>query len=542
MRTTKAKGTTAAPCGVLFQLALGALAPSPNNPRVFPADDPTLDALAASIREQGVMQPVVVRELEHGRFELVCGERRFRASKIAGLKTIPAVARKLSDIEALALTITENLQRETLHPTEEAIAIEKLLALHDRNIERVAQVLGKLPSWVARRARLIGLSEAWRTELRSPHSFAGGWSAPHIELVARITPEAQDRVLHDLQTRMKFHQTYLRVDELEKMLADYTRDIRSAPWKANDATLDVNAGPCDKCPLRSSVNRGLFDEVDSKGKPVDRCLHAPCWSRKLDAFVLRRAEQLRLAHKNLLLLQRDHAPIPASLEKANIVQQYSVQVVKKFEKGATPALIVAGTGAGSLIYVREFSHFDDPAQKAKNGDGTLTDKEKARRLERRRTAKAVATIADKILKSDAPQEDIAVGLVGAFGTAHKWDDGGQDYDFAAHAITSGTIRETKHVKRRDVLLTALKESSPSIANRLWSLVQPVLEHRFKYVGSFTNVDEQLADAKVIADVMGLDADALESAARASIRTPKSQEETATPKPKAKAKKPSKKAG
>lgn len=118
-----------------------------------------LEELADSIKVQGVMQPIVVRSIEGGRFEIIAGERRWRASQLAGLKTIPALIREVPDEAAIAMALIENIQRENLNPMEEALALQRLQEEFDLTHGEVAQAVGKSRSAVSNLMRLIKLGD-----------------------------------------------------------------------------------------------------------------------------------------------------------------------------------------------------------------------------------------------------------------------------------------------------------------------------------------------------------------------------------------------
>ena len=125
-----------------------------------------LEELADSIRSQGVMQPIVVRPLgEENRYEIIAGERRWRAAQLAGLEEIPAVIRDASDETAVALALIENIQREDLNPMEEALALSRLKEEFDLTHEEVAKAVGKSRTMVTNLLRLINLEPDTRTLL-----------------------------------------------------------------------------------------------------------------------------------------------------------------------------------------------------------------------------------------------------------------------------------------------------------------------------------------------------------------------------------------
>jgi len=128
--------------------------------------DPTaLEELAQSIRAHGVMQPIVVRPIAAGRYEIVAGERRWRASQQAGLERIPAMVRELSDEAAIAMALIENIQREDLNPIEEAIALQRLQQEFQLTQQQVADAVGKSRVTVTNLLRLISLPDEVKTLL-----------------------------------------------------------------------------------------------------------------------------------------------------------------------------------------------------------------------------------------------------------------------------------------------------------------------------------------------------------------------------------------
>lgn len=118
-----------------------------------------LEELAASIKAQGVMQPIVVRPISADKYEIIAGERRWRATQLAGLDTIPVLVRQVSDEAAIAMALIENIQREDLNPMEEALALARLQKEFDLTHQEVADAVGKSRTSVTNLLRLIGLRE-----------------------------------------------------------------------------------------------------------------------------------------------------------------------------------------------------------------------------------------------------------------------------------------------------------------------------------------------------------------------------------------------
>ena len=128
-------------------------------------DQASLEELAQSIKAQGVMQPIVVRLVAKNTYEIIAGERRWRAAKLAGLKTIPALVRDVSDEAAIAMALIENIQREDLNPIEEAVALQRLQKEFELTQQEVANAVGKSRASVANLLRLTGLPDEVKTLL-----------------------------------------------------------------------------------------------------------------------------------------------------------------------------------------------------------------------------------------------------------------------------------------------------------------------------------------------------------------------------------------
>src|SRR3954454_7677552 len=134
---------------------------NPNQPRMV-FDEEALHELAASIREHGVLQPILVRPLGENRFQLIAGERRWRATREAGIPTIPALVEDIDDDTALEISIIENLQREDLNPLEEASMYDRMIREHGYSIRKLAEKLGKDKGYLENRLRLADAPEEVR--------------------------------------------------------------------------------------------------------------------------------------------------------------------------------------------------------------------------------------------------------------------------------------------------------------------------------------------------------------------------------------------
>ena len=154
-------------------------------PRIDMAED-SLDELADSIRAQGLVQPIIVRPIDGGRYEIIAGERRWRASKIAGLDTIPVIVRDVSDRSAIAMALIENIQRENLNPMEEANALQRLLDEFSMTHQEAAEAVGRSRAAVSNLLRLRNLNDGVKRLVEN-----GDLEMGHARALLALTSDAQ---------------------------------------------------------------------------------------------------------------------------------------------------------------------------------------------------------------------------------------------------------------------------------------------------------------------------------------------------------------
>ena len=338
--------------GSFEPIPLSAIRPSATNPRKH-FDPAALEELTQSVRELGVTVPILVRQCfdqEDGDptddFEIVTGERRYRAAQNAGLETIPAIVRELSDAEAMDLQMVENLQRADLHPVEEAEGYRALMA-GGATAEDCAKKAGKTLGYVQQRLKLLSL------EVDAKQLFADGhMTLGQALLLARLTPRDQQKALIYLlgigqweinkdNTPAKLiagrianaHGTRVRrlIGPTEAELREWVGShvllqLAGVPWDLGDAALLPIAGPCTTCPKRTGANTALFMDITTS---EDTCVDPVCFGDKQKAFTLR--EQARAKETGSPLLK---ISAKASTEKlqAPAVELQPSKVVQKGDK------------------------------------------------------------------------------------------------------------------------------------------------------------------------------------------------------------------
>ncbi len=229
------------------ELLVDEILPNRFQPRKY-FDDDKLEELVASIRENGILQPVIVQKVETG-YELVVGERRWRASKKAGLKKIPAVIREVSENQALELAIVENIHRQELNPIEEAEAYARLSDEFALTQEMIAKKVGKSRATVANTLRLLNLSRNTKEDL-----ISGKLSMGHARALLGLDNAGQMRALRKeiFKQDLTVRQTESRVNRLKQpaptklVPADkksiFIRDLEKGLERKLGTKVEINPG------------------------------------------------------------------------------------------------------------------------------------------------------------------------------------------------------------------------------------------------------------------------------------------------------------
>src|ERR1022692_3421958 len=262
------------------------LVESATNPRKR-FDEKNLEELAASMRTQGILAPLLVRELEESKYEVVAGARRLRAAKLAELETVPVRVVKLTDAESIEAQVVENLQREDIHPLEESLGFKSLLQLGEPTytIASIAARAGKSEAYVHGRIKLADLippvAEAFLKD-----TIAIG----HALLIAKLPDsqqqEAFNAAFRGMWTSDGNTQVLIPVRELAAWIeSNILLQLASAPFDKQDETLVPAAGSCSNCPKRTGFNKLLLADVRK-----DSCTDPQCFRAKIDAHVSKTLE------------------------------------------------------------------------------------------------------------------------------------------------------------------------------------------------------------------------------------------------------------
>lgn len=206
----------------LLTLPVESLAPGKYQPRTR-MDEEALKELAESIRSQGLMQPVLAREIAGGKYEIIAGERRWRASQLAGLKEVPVLVRNVTDDAALKMALIENIQRENLNPLEEAQGLQRLINEFSMTHQTVAESVGRSRVAVTNLLRLLNLAKPVQGML-----MEGQLDMGHGRALLALSNSKQVEAAHEVSKRA------LSVRETERLVARLLKPVEEKKEEAKD--------------------------------------------------------------------------------------------------------------------------------------------------------------------------------------------------------------------------------------------------------------------------------------------------------------------
>lgn len=356
------------------------LGPSPTNPRKrFPKE--SLEELAASIREQGIIEPLVVREINKGgpaddrSFEIVCGERRYRAAVMAEFIQVPCIVRDLTDEQVLDIQIHENLHREDVHPMDEALGYAFLMKKLGCDAKELALRVGKTEAYVLNRMKLNGLIKEAQDDLD-----AGRLPIGHaLEIAKFADPGVQQRILDDY-IYDDWNDDKDRVFPLKETCTYINENIllqlTSAPFDIKATNLRSDGMACVQCPERTGAAPGLFEAYGLKKE--DHCLNDTCFESKKEAAL----GLMKAAAAAEIGVKADKVPVvdltrgwpdETGVMGTREVQHVGERAKTKAGDKVFKALSIAGDTAGQVVLVKRHA---DAVKTAANSSGTKTESEK----------------------------------------------------------------------------------------------------------------------------------------------------------------------
>ena len=240
------------PAGQLTMLARDLMQAGKYQPRSH-MDETALNELADSIKEQGLMQPIIVRSIGNERYEIIAGERRYRAAGIAGLTEVPVLIKEVDDKNALSLALIENIQREDLNAIEEAQGLQRLIHEFDYTHETCAQAIGRSRSAVSNLLRLLNLAQPVQAML-----LAGDVEMGHARALLSLDSAQQVMLAQEIANKR------LSVREAEKRVQQIQTQIQKGEGEQNQHTAKNRAISGDIKALQEKLSDALGAQVDIK--------------------------------------------------------------------------------------------------------------------------------------------------------------------------------------------------------------------------------------------------------------------------------------
>lgn len=385
-----------APASRLQPVLTASLHPSPTNPRKTFAGD-AWDAFVENVRAVGIMQPILARPWPEGQavsgtyalgvplYEIVAGERRYRAAIACELDMVPALIRDLTTAEVVRLQMVENLQREDLHPLEEAEGYALMVREHGFTADTLAAEIGKSRAYIYGRMKLLDARPEVQEAMRT-----GELAMSIGELIARIpSPALQTQALNEVLRNEMTHRAAARHIQERYMLA-----LKGAPFPRDDADLVPAAGTCTACPKRTGNAQDLFADVSG----TDVCTDPDCYRDKRVANMRREQAKAEAAGATVIAGEEAKKILPngadayvtGTFEKATTVAYEMPRKNGEYQKigdiakaaGVQPVL-VADEKSGKLVKVFDTKKIK-AAIKANGGEAVLDQSDKERQKERER--------------------------------------------------------------------------------------------------------------------------------------------------------------
>ncbi len=503
-------------------LPLWMIRPSRTNRTYFNVD--ALQQLADNIAEVGILQPILVRPVAPSdeypqHYEIVAGERRFRAAVIAGLAVVSVRVRAMTDLQAAELQLIENLQREDPHPLEEAEGMQLLMQNHGYNADQLAAAVKQSRSYVYGRLKLCDLAKSVREEFMGEQ-----FNASIGLLIARLpTPALQDKAAKEIKAGngwagepMSFRTAR---DHIRR---NYMLDLSKALFPIKDASLLAAAGNCNNCPKRAGNQPELYPDP----KDADTCTEPSCYHEKTAAFQQRQRDDA--AEKGLPVIAGDAAMklMPNSYSKlrggySDIDAQMWVggthtSYRKILGKGLPQVSLLENPHRpGVFLQIARTDELEDLVE-SKAGKGKTEASQAAAAQVKEKNQEREAAIerqyrkdlfaAVRVGQADVPhydERDVAEIL---FRTCYDnadtfiskfWGWHGSEYE--------STSTEGRYVHRSDKIATAIRSFDPAQARQL---IRDLVLARDLPVNTYTSSGEKPARLMAAAQALNVDAKAM----------------------------------
>ena len=499
------------------EIPLSDIVLSGDNARRDIEKSPDFPDLVNSIKSGGVRVPVQVRihPDKKGKYELRYGERRYAASKAAGLKTMPAIVTdKLSEEDALDLTYIENKFRQGLKPMEEAEEIALLLERFG-SAKAVAEKIGKDIQWVHVRANIAcGLNKQWKDIVSNPekHPEFKSWTLTHLLHIARLPDHIQQTLIREISQNYNYRAEKMSAMDLEELIAKALHLLKKAKWELDDETLVPKSGACTKCTKRSGHQPLLWFDSEDQAEAGDQCLDGLCWKSKEMAWLGRQAAELRQKHPNLVLVltgpTRDCDTNTITERMGAPMASWQYKTCSKSTKGAVPAMYVNNKGAGKMAYVKINEQTGGLSGRIKGTPTSL--KQRRAMLDAKRWAQVLLDLREKVAVTKVAEicfDDKSTGLMALVALY------GNKIPYHARA-------DVKYKSAEELI----KAGRNKVIETLWETFGPTLDDLLTYNGPITQTSkEYIIRAEWIAKLICVDVKAMlkEVSSRKGFTVPKS---------------------
>jgi len=307
-----------------IKVSIDKLVLSRRNPRGKSGIPVNVDDLTASVKEHGILTPLIVRPVGNdGRYEILAGSRRFAASQAAGLKEVPCRVFEVENDEALEIVVVENLQREGIHPLEEAEAFKEILDVSNGDVNGLCNKVGKKLPFITKRLSLLKLCEKGRKMF-----LAGKMSEGQAMLVSRLQQKDQ-KALVDRQ-------------DFERMSVRALQSFIVSEVMMELSTACFDRSKCETCPSRTGSSKDLFDDI----KGGDRCVDQACFSKMTDEHIEKTSAALCAKGEKVFKIHSGyvHTPVKGALKKWAPVEN-----VKELCEHGGKGIYVDGSNPGKVI-------------------------------------------------------------------------------------------------------------------------------------------------------------------------------------------------